>query len=69
MYTPVPVLNGGLRRHSGSPPAGEDDGLGCFRKNDGKGASVTHSKSRSGRVQGVVLSLTRRMRSELATVY
>ena len=26
MYAPVPVLNGGLRRHSGSPPAGEDDG-------------------------------------------
>ena len=29
MYAPVPVLNGGLRRHSGSPPAGEDDVL-CF---------------------------------------
>ena len=30
MYAPFPVLNGGLRRHSGSPPAGEDDGLGVF---------------------------------------
>ena len=30
MYAPVPVLNGGLRRHSGSPPAGANDGVGGF---------------------------------------
>ena len=43
MFAPVPLLNGGLRRHSGSPLASEDDGLGAGVTNSVHAQAHSHT--------------------------